>query len=53
MMTIFGDMRLNEFNSALASNRPTPGGGSASAVALSQAGSLACMVANLTIGRDR
>ncbi len=53
MMTIFGDMSLNEFNSALASNRPTPGGGSASAVALSQAGSLACMVANLTIGRDR
>ncbi|MDP6857015.1 MAG: cyclodeaminase/cyclohydrolase family protein [Candidatus Thalassarchaeaceae archaeon] len=52
-MTKFGDMSLNEFASALASDNPTPGGGSASAVALSQAGSLACMVANLTIGRDR
>ena len=52
-MTKFGDMSLNEFASALASDSPTPGGGSASAVALSQAGSLACMVANLTIGRER
>lgn len=52
-MTSFGDMSLKEFASELASNRPTPGGGSASGVALSQAGSLACMVANLTIGRDR
>ena len=52
-MTSFGDVSLKEFASELASNRPTPGGGSASGVALSQAGSLACMVANLTIGRDR
>ena len=52
-MTSFGDLSLKEFASELASNRPTPGGGSASGVALSQAGSLACMVANLTIGRDR
>ena len=52
-MTSFGDMSLKEFAAELASNRPTPGGGSASGVALSQAGSLACMVANLTIGRDR
>ena len=52
-MTNFGDMSLNEFSAALSSDKPTPGGGSASAVALSQAGALASMVANLTIGRER
>lgn len=52
-MTSFGEMTLNEFCSELSSQNPTPGGGSASGVALSQAGALACMVANLTIGRDR
>ena len=53
MMTNFGEMTLNEFCSILSSEKPTPGGGSASGVALSQAGALACMVANLTIGKDR
>ena len=53
MMTNFGEMTLNEFCSVLSSEKPTPGGGSASGVALSQAGALACMVANLTIGKDR
>jgi len=52
-MTNFGDMTLKEFASALSSNKPTPGGGSASAVALSQAGALTSMVANLTLGRER
>ena len=53
MMTNFREMTLEEFCSELSSEKPTPGGGSASGVALSQAGALACMVANLTIGRER
>jgi formiminotetrahydrofolate cyclodeaminase len=53
MMTKFRDMSMEDFASVLSSDSPTPGGGSASAIALSQAGSLSCMVANLTIGRER
>ena len=34
MMTNFGEMTLNEFCSILSSEKPTPGGGSASGVAL-------------------
>jgi formiminotetrahydrofolate cyclodeaminase len=52
-MTEYGTMTLNEFRDALASNSPTPGGGSASAVALSQAAALAIMVCELTDGRQK
>ena len=52
-MTSFKDSTLGEFALELASDAPTPGGGSASGVALSQAGALAVMVADLTIGRER
>ena len=52
-MTSFKDSTLAEFALELASDAPTPGGGSASGVALSQAGALAVMVADLTTGRER
>lgn len=46
-------MSLRDFQSALASSSPTPGGGTASAVALGQAAALTCMVADLTIGNEK
>jgi len=49
----FMDMTLSEFQSVLSSEDPTPGGGTASAVALGQAGALACMVAKLTLGSNK
>ena len=52
-MTSFKDSTLAEFALELASDAPTPGGGSASGVALSQAGALAVMVADLTTSRER
>jgi len=52
-MTNFGDMTQREFSEALASSNPTPGGGSAAAVALSQSAALTIMVADITIGRDK
>ncbi|MBT3421006.1 MAG: cyclodeaminase/cyclohydrolase family protein [Euryarchaeota archaeon] len=47
------DMSLRDFQSALASSSPTPGGGTASAIALGQAAALTCMVADLTIGKEK
>ncbi len=49
----WADVTLKEFQSALASSDPTPGGGSAAAVALGQAAALAKMVADLTLGNDK
>ena len=49
----WADVPLKEFQSALASSDPTPGGGSAAAVALGQAAALAKMVADLTLGNDK
>ncbi len=46
-------MTQREFTAALASSNPTPGGGSAAAIALSQSAALTVMVADLTIGRDK
>ena len=46
-------MSLRDFQSALASSSPTPGGGTASAIALGQAAALTCMVADLTIGKEK
>jgi len=47
------DMTLREFQTALASSSPTPGGGTAAAIALGQSAALACMVCDLTIGKDK
>ena len=47
------DMSLGEFQAALASSDPTPGGGTAAAVALGQASALTRMVAHLTLGKDK
>lgn len=49
----FMDMTLTEFQSVLASEDPTPGGGTASAVALGQAAALASMVSKLTLGSNK
>lgn len=47
------DMTLGDFQDALASSDPTPGGGTAAAVALGQASALTRMVAQLTFGKDK
>jgi formiminotetrahydrofolate cyclodeaminase len=47
------DMTLGEFQDALASSEPTPGGGTAAAVALGQATALTRMVAQLTLGKEK
>lgn len=52
-MTNFEEMTLQDFSDALASTNPTPGGGSAAAVALSQAAALTVMVSDITIGREK
>ena len=52
-MSDFADMTLNQYRDALASNAPTPGGGTAAAVALSQGAALAVMVCNLTESNEK
>lgn len=47
------DLSIRAFSERLASSDPAPGGGSASAVAGALAASLAAMVAQLTIGREK
>ena len=47
------DMTLRDFQDALASSDPTPGGGTAAAVALGQATALTRMVAQLTLGKEK
>jgi formiminotetrahydrofolate cyclodeaminase len=47
------DMTLREFQAALASSSPTPGGGTAAAVALGQAAALSVMVCDLTLGNEK
>ena len=49
----WANVTLKEFQSALASSDPTPGGGSAAGVALGQAAALAKMVADLTLGNEK
>ena len=46
-------MTIEEFQDALSSDNPTPGGGTASAIALGHAASLVAMVASLTIGNEK
>ncbi|MAK26494.1 MAG: hypothetical protein CMA02_04395 [Euryarchaeota archaeon] len=48
----WGSKTLQEFQDALASSNPTPGGGSAAAVALGQAAALAVMVSELTLAKE-
>ena len=47
------EMSVRDFQAALASSSPTPGGGTAAAVSLGQAASLAIMVCDLTIGKEK
>lgn len=47
------NMTLGDFQDALASSDPTPGGGTAAAVALGQASALTRMVAQLTLGKEK
>jgi len=47
------ELTINEFQEALSSKNPTPGGGTASAIALGYSASLVGMVANLTIGNEK
>ncbi len=52
-MSKWGEISLSEFQEKLSSKDPTPGGGSASAIALGQAAALTNMVAELTLGREK
>lgn len=52
-MTTTLDMTVREFARDLAAEQPTPGGGSAAALAGALAGSLVCMVCRYTLGRPR
>ena len=47
----WADKTLQEFQDALASSDPTPGGGSAAGVALGQAAALSVMVSDLTLAK--
>ena len=49
----WADLTLREFQAALSSSSPTPGGGTASAVALGQAASLSIMVCDLTLANEK
>ena len=49
----WSEISVREFQAALASSSPTPGGGTAAAVALGQAAALTCMVCDLTIDNDK
>lgn len=49
----WSEMSVREFQAALASSSPTPGGGTAAAVALGQAAALTCMVCDLTIDKEK
>ena len=53
MKTPWMEMTVRDFQAALASSSPTPGGGTAAAVALGQASALAIMVCDLTLGKDK
>jgi len=49
----FAEMRLSDFLEELGSSSPAPGGGSVAAIAGALGASLAKMVANLTVGKEK
>jgi formiminotetrahydrofolate cyclodeaminase len=49
----FSQLKIDDFLNRLASDAPTPGGGSAAAISGAMASGLLCMVANLTIGKEK
>lgn len=53
MKTPWMEMTVRDFQAALASSSPTPGGGTAAAIALGQASALTVMVADLTLGKEK
>ena len=53
MNTPWMDMTVRDFQAALASSSPTPGGGTAAAIALGQASALTIMVCDLTLGKEK
>jgi len=53
MKTPWMEMTVRDFQTALASSSPTPGGGTAAAIALGQASALTVMVCDLTVGKDK
>nr|AIF08350.1 glutamate formiminotransferase (FTCD) [uncultured marine group II/III euryarchaeote KM3_28_D12] len=53
MMSDYSEFTLEQYRDALASSDPTPGGGTAAAVALAQGAALACMVCDLTTGKEK
>ena len=52
-MNDFSELSIREFLSALASSAPTPGGGTAAAIAGAMGAALAEMVAALTLSREK
>ncbi len=53
MMEDYARMTVKEFQTALSSSSPTPGGGSAAAITLGNAAALTCMVCDLTISKEK
>tara|TARA_B110001452_G_scaffold266533_1_gene273660 strand:+ start:2169 stop:2798 length:630 start_codon:yes stop_codon:yes gene_type:complete len=53
MKTHWMEMSVRDFQAALASSSPTPGGGTAAAIALGQASALAIMVCDLTLDKEK
>ena len=53
MKTPWMEMTVRDFQTALASSSPTPGGGTAAAISLGQASALTIMVCDLTIGKEK
>tara|TARA_B100001094_G_scaffold331721_1_gene401057 strand:+ start:2125 stop:2754 length:630 start_codon:yes stop_codon:yes gene_type:complete len=53
MKTPWMEMTVRDFQAALASSSPTPGGGTAAAISLGQASALTIMVCDLTVGKDK
>lgn len=49
----FEDQKINQFFASLASKKPAPGGGSASALAGAMAAALVNKVASLTVGKEK
>ncbi len=52
-MDDYARMTVKEFQTALSSSSPTPGGGSAAAISLGHAAALTCMVSDLTLSKER